>query len=112
MTAASGVAVVTGASRGLGRGIAASLASAGFDVVVGYHRDVSGAEAVVAEVEAAGRRAVAVAGDVAEEGTSKALLGACDAVGYIPQLGRIGSLNVGTATAIACYEVRRTAWTA
>ena len=38
--------------------------------------------------------------------------GACDELGYVPQLGRIGSLNVSTATAIACYEARRSAWTA
>ncbi len=47
-----------------------------------------------------------------DRGLSKELLGACDELGYVPQLGRIGSLNVGTATAIACYEVRRSAWTA
>jgi tRNA (guanosine-2'-O-)-methyltransferase len=32
-------------------------------------------------------------------------------VTYIPQLGRIGSLNVATATAIALYELRRRDWT-
>ena len=47
-----------------------------------------------------------------DRGLSKELLASCDALGYIPQLGRIGSLNVATATAIACYEARRTAWTA
>ena len=46
-----------------------------------------------------------------DRGLSKELLASCDALGYIPQLGRIGSLNVGTATAIACYEARRAAWT-
>jgi len=46
-----------------------------------------------------------------DRGLSKELLGSCHALAYIPQLGRIGSLNVGTATAIACYEARRTAWT-
>ena len=47
-----------------------------------------------------------------DRGLSKEMLASCDALGYIPLLGRIGSLNVGTATAIACYEARRTAWTA
>jgi tRNA (guanosine-2'-O-)-methyltransferase len=47
-----------------------------------------------------------------DRGLSKELLSSCDALGYIPQLGRIASLNVSTATAIACYEARRTAWTA
>ena len=46
-----------------------------------------------------------------DRGLSKELLVACDALGYIPQLGRIGSLNVSTATAIACYEARRATWT-
>ena len=46
-----------------------------------------------------------------DRGLSKDLLADNDGLGYIPQLGRIGSLNVGTATAIACYEVRRTTWT-
>lgn len=35
----------------------------------------------------------------------------CDDVGFIPQLGRVGSLNVATAAAIAIYEVRRQQWT-
>jgi tRNA (guanosine-2'-O-)-methyltransferase len=47
-----------------------------------------------------------------DRGLSKDLLAHCDALGYVPLLGRIGSLNVATAAAIACYEVRRTAWTA
>jgi tRNA (guanosine-2'-O-)-methyltransferase len=37
-------------------------------------------------------------------------LGACDAVAFIPQLGRVGSLNVATAAAIAMYELRRQSW--
>jgi tRNA (guanosine-2'-O-)-methyltransferase len=47
-----------------------------------------------------------------DRGLSKDLLADNDGLGYIPQLGRIGSLNVGTAAAIACYEARRTGWTA
>ena len=39
-------------------------------------------------------------------------LSLCDAVGYLPQLGRVGSLNVATATAVALYEARRQAWMA
>jgi tRNA (guanosine-2'-O-)-methyltransferase len=45
-----------------------------------------------------------------DRGLSPAALALCDAVAFIPQLGRIGSLNVGTAAAIALYEVRRRAW--
>ena len=42
---------------------------------------------------------------------SKPTLDACDLLGFIPQLGRIGSLNVSTAAAIAVYEARRQGWT-
>ena len=45
-----------------------------------------------------------------DRGVHAATLAACDEVAFIPQLGRIGSLNVATATAIALYEVRRRAW--
>lgn len=45
-----------------------------------------------------------------DHGLSRACLMACDAVGYVPQLGRVGSLNVAAAGAIAIYEVRRQAW--
>jgi tRNA (guanosine-2'-O-)-methyltransferase len=47
-----------------------------------------------------------------DHGLSPATLAACDAVAFIPQLGRVGSLNVATATAIAVYELRRSQWVA
>lgn len=45
-----------------------------------------------------------------DRGLSAASLVACDAIGYIPQAGRVASLNVAQATSIACYEVRRQQW--
>ena len=45
-----------------------------------------------------------------DRGLSPTSLALCDAVAFIPQLGRIGSLNVATAAAIALYEVRRRDW--
>jgi meso-butanediol dehydrogenase/(S,S)-butanediol dehydrogenase/diacetyl reductase len=67
------VAVVTGGGRGLGRGIAVALAETGFDVVVGWAADEVGANETVDAVRAAGARAVAVQGDVAERGTADRL---------------------------------------
>ncbi len=58
------VALVTGASKGIGAGIAKALAGAGAAVVVGYSRDRPGAERVVAEIADAGGRALAVGCDV------------------------------------------------
>jgi tRNA (guanosine-2'-O-)-methyltransferase len=46
-----------------------------------------------------------------DRGLPAATLDACDAVAFLPQLGRVGSLNVATAASIACYEVRRQHWT-
>lgn len=68
--------MVTGGSRGPGRGIALALAQAGAEVVVGYVSDASGAEDVLAEVRAGGGRAVAVAGDVTDPATHERLLAA------------------------------------
>lgn len=45
-----------------------------------------------------------------DRGCSSATLDACDAVAYVPLLGKVGSLNVATAASIACYEVRRQQW--
>ena len=45
-----------------------------------------------------------------DRGLGKATLEACDAVGFIPQVGRVGSLNVAVAAAIAIYETRRQGW--
>jgi 3-oxoacyl-[acyl-carrier protein] reductase len=67
------VAVVTGGSRGIGRAIALALARDGYDVVIQYHRNREAAEAVVAEIEAMGRRAGAVQGDCADPGAAAAL---------------------------------------
>ena len=45
-----------------------------------------------------------------DRGCSPATLDACDVVAYLPQLGRVGSLNVATAASIALYELRRREW--
>ena len=47
-----------------------------------------------------------------ERGLSRTAMAGCDRVGFVPLLGRVGSLNVATATALALYEVRRQEWTA
>ena len=57
-------ALITGASKGIGKGIALELARAGADVAVNYRSDRKGAEATVAEIEALGRRAFALYADV------------------------------------------------
>lgn len=60
------IALVTGASRGIGAATALALARRGFDVAVNYLRHREGAEAVVREIERLGRRAVALRADVGD----------------------------------------------
>jgi 3-oxoacyl-[acyl-carrier protein] reductase len=60
------VALVTGASEGIGAAIARHLAAAGASVVVNYSSSKAGADQVVADIKAAGGKAVAVQGDVAK----------------------------------------------
>ena len=45
-----------------------------------------------------------------DHGVSAAALRACDATAYLPQLGKVGSLNVAVAASIALYEARRQEW--
>lgn len=62
----STISLVTGASRGLGRNTAISIASRGGDVIVTYRSGASEANAVVAQIKALGRKAVAVQLDVTD----------------------------------------------
>jgi 3-oxoacyl-[acyl-carrier protein] reductase len=70
------VAVVTGASKGIGAAIAKSLAAEGAAVVVNYASSKAGADAVVADIVAAGGEAVAVRGDVASAADAQGIVDA------------------------------------
>lgn len=61
------VAVVTGASKGIGAAIAKALASEGASVVVNYATSKTGADAVVTEITGKGGKAIAVQGDVSKQ---------------------------------------------
>lgn len=65
----SKIALVTGANRGLGRNTAISIAKAGGDVIVAYRGNAQQAAEVVAEIEALGRKAVALQLDMAQAAT-------------------------------------------
>lgn len=68
------IALVTGASRGIGKAISLSLASEGAVVAVNYRSGKEKAEEVVKEITAKGGRAVALGGDVADFAQAKALV--------------------------------------
>ncbi|MEO8672791.1 MAG: glucose 1-dehydrogenase [Tahibacter sp.] len=81
------VAVVTGASKGIGAAIAKSLAAAGASVVVNYASSKAGADAVVADIVAANGKAVAVKGDVSKGAEAQGIVDAA-----IKQFGRLDIL--------------------
>src|ERR1700685_4056290 len=68
------VAVVTGASKGIGAAIAKSLAAEGASVVVNYASSKAGADKVVAAIAAAGGKAVAVGGDVSKAAEAQGII--------------------------------------
>jgi 3-oxoacyl-[acyl-carrier protein] reductase len=70
------VAIVTGAGRNIGRAIAHQLAQAGAAVVINVRSNKAEADAVVSEIGAAGGKAIAVLGDVADPKTAEALAAA------------------------------------
>jgi len=70
------VAVVTGASKGIGAGIAKALAAEGASVVVNYASSKAGADDVVAAIKKAGGTAVAVQGDVSKAADAQAIIDA------------------------------------
>jgi NAD(P)-dependent dehydrogenase (short-subunit alcohol dehydrogenase family) len=77
--AARGSALVTGAATRIGRAIARDLAGHGWDVAVHHHTSADAARQLVGEIEAGGRRAVALAADLAQEAEAAGLVAAAAA---------------------------------
>lgn len=102
------VAIVTGASRGIGKSIAISLARAGAYVVVNYLKSGQAAEAVVAEIRELGSKAIAVQADVTKESDVVNLVMAATALGT----PRILVNNAGVASSQLLMDTSLQEWEA
>jgi 3-oxoacyl-[acyl-carrier protein] reductase len=103
------VAIVTGASRGIGRAVAIALASEGAKVVVNYASSSQAADAVVAEIQGMGSEAIAVQTDVGKSEQVDALFSA-----VMEQWGRIDVLvnNAGIAKDTLLIRMKLEDWQA
>jgi NAD(P)-dependent dehydrogenase (short-subunit alcohol dehydrogenase family) len=102
----SKVLLVTGASRGIGAATAKLAGARGYDVAVNYLRDAKAADEVVAAVKAAGQRAVAIQGDMAQEADIDRTFATID-----KEFGRLTHLvyNSGTTGGYSRLEEAETA---
>jgi len=103
------VVLVTGAGRGIGRGIALRFAEAGANLVVNYRVSREGAEAVVAEIESAGGEAIAQQADVTRPEEVQALFRRC-----VELYGRLDVLinNAGIYPVTGLLEMSEQDWDA
>jgi len=101
------IALVTGASRGIGAGIALALARAGADVAVNYRERADAAQEVCAEIQALGRKAIAVQADVSIAADVTRLVAEVE-----QKLGPIDILvnNAGIAIARQLEDITEAEW--
>ena len=101
------IALVTGASKGIGRGIAYGLADAGWDVAVHYHSDAAGADETKKIIEGKGRRCLTISGDVGEKCDVERMVAA-----VIAEFGQLDCLvnNAGRQTWSSLLELAEEDW--
>lgn len=107
MELAGKIALVTGASRGLGKGIALTLAEKGADIIVNYRSNSAEAEAVKAEIIAMGRKAIVAQADVSDKESVARLFAQVK-----QEFGRLDILvnNAGTTKAQDIFETELEDW--
>ncbi len=106
-TLESKVALVTGASKGIGKGIALELGRCGCDVAVNYNSDAAGAEAAAAEIRCMGRHALTVPANVGVAADVDRMF-----AGVVEKFGRLDILinNAGVQTWKPLLELEEAEW--
>lgn len=101
------VAFITGSDSGIGQGIARAFAESGADVAINYFRDAAGAAETAALVEAAGRGALVIQGDVGDAGAVERMFAAID-----DRFGRIDIMvnNAGIGIGGVLHEMPLADW--
>jgi 3-oxoacyl-[acyl-carrier protein] reductase len=101
------IALITGASRGIGKAIALALAEAGAEVAINYRRQNQAAESVALNIRKLGRRCVTVQADVSESGEVDRLFTEVE-----KNLGAVDILvnNAGIASALSPAQVTEAHW--
>jgi 3-oxoacyl-[acyl-carrier protein] reductase len=104
---ASRIALVTGASRGIGKAIALALAAAGADLAVNYRQQAEAAQFVAAEIKKMGRRSITVQADVSESSKVEHLFAEVE-----KNLGAVEILvnNAGIASALSPSQITEADW--
>lgn len=102
-------AIVTGGSRGIGKAIALLYAKEGADVLVNYHSNDAAAKETVAQIEKLGRKAVAVAADVADYKSAQDMVEEC-----VKQLGGVDIVvnNAGISKPSMLLKMKEEDWDA
>ena len=103
------VALVTGASRGIGRSIALMLAARGADIVINYAGNTEAAEKTKAEVEALGRKAMVIKADVGDTAACEAMMAEA-----VKEMGKIDILvnNAGITRDGLLMRMKEADWDA
>ncbi len=103
----SRIALVTGASKGVGRGIAYGMADAGWDIAINYHSDAAGADETKRIIEEKGRRCFTISGDVGSKSDVEDMFAA-----VVTEFGGLDCLvnNAGRQTWSSLLELSEEDW--
>jgi NAD(P)-dependent dehydrogenase (short-subunit alcohol dehydrogenase family) len=107
MLLAGRTALVTGASKGVGKGIALEVARSGCDVAINYHSDATGADSTAAEIQALGRQAMTVKANVGISADVEAMFLAVS--NRFPKLDILVN-NAGVQTWKALLDLEESEW--